>query len=210
MTYKVEDSSFWTSYYNHNREPTKPSPFAIFVSDFIKPKKSLLELGCGNGRDSIFFSTKCKLTVLGIDQIETQIDFLNNEYSNEHLKFEAMDFTTYKNINSVDYVYSRWTIHSISAVQEKKVLIHTYSNLKKNGTFFIEARSIKDDLYGIGKKVQKNAYYTDHYRRFIDMNELEQELKDIGFEILFKKEGRGMAVYKQDDPVILRIIAKKV
>ena len=55
----------------------------------------------------------------------------------------------------------------------------------------------------------RNAYITDHYRRFIVPDEIRQKLESLGFSIQFFEEGQGFSIYKDDDPVLLRVMAKK-
>ena len=74
---------------------------------------------------------------------------------------------------------------------------------------FIETRSTKDNLYGKGKKVGKNEYVTDHYRRFINKSELVNKLKKK-FKILYIKESKGYSKFKNEDPCLIRIIAQKI
>ena len=69
-------------------------------------------------------------------------------------------------------------------------------------------RTIYDDLFGQGKKLSKNEFVTSHYRRFINPIELRSEIKK-SFTILEYKVAKGLAVYKNENPKVLRIIAKK-
>ena len=52
------DTEYWNKYYEKNSAPVEPSLFAKYVAEELQPGKTLLELGCGNGRDSLFFSIK--------------------------------------------------------------------------------------------------------------------------------------------------------
>ena len=52
------EKNYWEKYYESHREPNKPSPFAEFVSNELDSGTCLVELGCGNGRDSIYFGEK--------------------------------------------------------------------------------------------------------------------------------------------------------
>ena len=36
--------------------PTTPSPFATWVADRLEPRQHVLDVGCGNGRDSVHFA----------------------------------------------------------------------------------------------------------------------------------------------------------
>nr|WP_317331028.1 class I SAM-dependent methyltransferase [uncultured Romboutsia sp.] len=203
------DKKYWMEYYKKDDAPKQPSYFAMDIVDMLKPNKKMLELGCGNGRDSVFFSGK-GLIVTAIDQAENSISDLREKYS--EIEFIADDFvsTNRFNLDSYDYIYSRFSIHSISVEQENILLKKAYKSLNKDGKIFIEARSIKDEFYGLGKNVGKNEYiYEGHYRRFIDRNEIEKKMKEIGYKIDLSIEDKGLAVYKNQDPVVIRIIASK-
>ena len=101
-------------------------------------------------------------------------------------------------------------MHSISEIQQEESLINAYKSLNDNGVLFIEVRSIKDNIFGMGVEVERNAYiYNDHYRRFIVKEEILDKLIEIGFKIKFADENNGYAKYKNDDPVVIRVIAEK-
>ena len=68
----------------------------------------------------------------------------------------------------------------------------------------IEARTIHDELYGKGEQVARNAFMSDHFRRFIDPQEfLEKVSKNFTVDS-FKVE-RNFAPYKDEDPMVMRI-----
>ena len=52
----MDDKEYWTKYYEDNSKPTNASTFAEFVLPKLEKNKCLIELGCGNGRDSVYFS----------------------------------------------------------------------------------------------------------------------------------------------------------
>ena len=54
----MKNKLFWDIFYKKNKSVTKPSPFAkFFYKDVKKINKNIciLDVGCGNGRDSLFF-----------------------------------------------------------------------------------------------------------------------------------------------------------
>ena len=177
----------------------------------MKHGKKILELGCGNGRDAIFFSEN-NINVLAIDQSESSIKNLNNKYKCNNIEFICDDFIKsirMKN-SEFDYVYSRFTMHSISEEEENLLLSRVYDTLNDDGLLFIEVRSVKDDIYGKGELVARNTYvYNEHTRRFIVIEELVDKLKYIGFEIVFSDENDNYARYKEQNPIVIRIIAQK-
>ena len=206
------DREYWNEFYKKGLANKEPTLFAQYVSEnYLEDGKTILELGCGNGRDSLYFGKK-DLNVIAIDGADQVIESLQLENCNSKVKFFRDDFVTtdiYKT-KKVNYVYSRFTLHAITEEQEDILLKNVYQGIEEGGMFFIEVRSVRDDLFGKGKKVDRNAYfYNEHYRRFIVMDELEEKLKENGFTIIFSKESRGFAPYKDQNPYVIRVVAKK-
>ncbi len=200
--------NYWEEYYKNHQDPGSESPFARFVLPFLKEKANLYELGCGNGRDSLFFS-KFGVNITAFDQCENEIKYLNDKYGKESLAFEAGDFTQLGQRQSSDFIYSRFTLHSVDREQEKRTLEWAFDNLENQGLFFIEIRSIHDELCGEGSEVGENEFVTDHYRRFVVYDDFVNRIQDAGFNIIYQIESKGLAPYKDEDPVVVRIIAQK-
>lgn len=204
------DKEYWEKYYSIHRSPGNPSPFATEVVNYLSKNDTLLELGCGNGRDAVFFAEQ-GIHVTGIDQASVEIDFLNSQYANENLRFVCDDFTKIVKLNGVfDSIYSRFTFHAISEAQEDHVLQWIKNNLKPGGLFFLEVRSVRDKLFeeGIPVNNEKNAKITTHYRRFSDFTIIKQKIVDLGFSIIYSIEGDNLAKHQNENPIIIRIIAK--
>ena len=92
-------------------------------------------------------------------------------FNNDFVKFNYK-----KNIKTKFSIYSRFTWHTINKKNES-IFLKKISNLSNLEYLFIETRSIKDDLCGVGKKLSKNEFITDHYRRFINKIDLVKKLK---------------------------------
>ncbi|MCF8357669.1 MAG: class I SAM-dependent methyltransferase [Prolixibacteraceae bacterium] len=205
------DKEYWTKYYQKYPIPSSPSPFAVEVLKRLTTGQTLLELGCGNGRDSVYFGTH-KIKTTGVDQVCGEIEYLNSAYKNGYLNFICDDFTNLQKINKkYNAIYSRFTLHAIKEKEEDNVINWVFNNLEKKGQFFLEVRSKKDDLAKEGDAVvgEKNAKITSHYRRFADFNQLKQKVEVTGFDLLDAVEGTGFAPYKDEDPIIIRIICQK-
>lgn len=204
------DVNYWNQYYSKRLGSDEPSLFAKCVSGYVKEGKQLLDVGCGNGRDSRFFISKLNLVVTGIDLSSEAINALNEEFPKDC--FVCDDFTCSETIyqKQYDYIYSRFSLHAVNATQEKTFLNNAYESLRDGGYLFIEVRSINDPLCGKGEKVGNNEYiYDGHYRRFIEKDNLEKNLKNEGFNIVYAVEERGLAPYGDENPPIIRIIAQK-
>ena len=84
-----------------------------------------------------------------------------------------------------------------------------YQSLKKNGLLCIEVRTINDPLYGVGEQCGEDTFLTDHKRRFINSKVFLENVLSIGFTLLYFTEERDLSIYKDDNPVLMRIILRK-
>jgi len=204
-----ESKSYWESYYSSHRDPVPPSLFAEFVCPFLRQGNRLLELGCGNGRDSVFFAEH-HIRVNALDQCSQEIGYLNKKFAAiDHLEFVEGNMEAPPFSNKFDYIYSRFSLHSINADAETAVFDWSYDLLEKNGLFFIEVRSIHDALYGQGTEVGHHEFVTDHYRRFIELEEMIAKAANSGYNLLYSLESQGLAPYKTEDPMVIRLIFQK-
>ncbi len=209
------DKDYWENYYiKHGLDPTikQPSSFAIFVQErYLKNvQKNILEIGSGNGRDAIFFAEH-KHNIVAVDQSHSAISIAKKIKYNSKIKFLEDDFVkmNYEKFQNIDAVYSRFTLHAIKQKECEIVLTKVYNILKNNGLFMIEARSTKDPLCGVGKKVGKYEYITTHYRRFIDSNQFVKKLLNLGFKLCFFTEENNLSIVRKDNPYLIRVILQK-
>jgi adenylylsulfate kinase-like enzyme/SAM-dependent methyltransferase len=205
------DTSYWNAYYESKPNIEQSSLFAVAIGSQLKKSCTILDLGCGNGRDSLYFY-KLGLNVTAIDSSDLIIRGLQEQYNKGNLCFICDDFVCSSMIyaGQYDYCYSRFSLHAINEEQEDEVIANVYKVLKEGGKFFLEVRSVNDDLYGKGKKVGNNSYFYDgHFRRFLKCDELENKMLAVGFKIEYSKEQRGFSPFGKDDPPIIRMILKK-
>jgi len=213
------DLEYWNNYYqNHGRDKgiSQHSSFAQFCLDVFFTRKSLdiVELGSGNGRDAIFFAHHGH-QVVAIDQSTTAIDIEKRDLHpdvSRCLLPKARDFVRedYSQYNNIDIFYSRFTIHSITKDDEELLLPNVYNALKDNGLFCIEVRTVNDPLYGVGKSCGKDIFITNnHRRRFINSDVFREQVSDLGFKELYFIEKNNLSIYKNDNPVLMRLILQK-
>ena len=206
----VDNSAYWNQYYKNRVCPEEPSPFARYVATLVEPGRDMVELGCGNGRDAVFFAAQ-GLQITALDMSQEAIFQLQSR-GLPNAQFLCGDFVN-SNIHqpdSYDYAYSRFTVHSINRNQEQVLLGNVFRGLRPGGKLFIEVRGINDPLFGKGKQVERNAFFYDnHYRRFIVPDELVESLERHGFRVEYAQERTGFAPYGNDDPPVIRIVAAK-
>ncbi len=208
------DNGYWNAFYKRGQGLDAPSKFAQYCQDHVIEKGSskIFEAGCGNGRDARFFGSLGH-DVTALDQSDEVIrsNLSHQQQTTYPISYKAGDFVAYLNAyqDHYDVIYSRFTMHAISSAQQAHFLEACLSALKPAGKLCIEVRTINDELYGVGKALGDNAFYSDHYRRFIDPNQFAGYLDNSHWNIVSFKEAKGFAPYANEDPLILRVVLEK-
>jgi len=209
----VHDEDYWSEYYLTRAAPEEASNFAEYVmARYAKLGHSMIELGCGNGRDARFFASS-GLNVKAIDLCESEIEELNrNNGHYDNLQYRAGDFTSLEDTEGkYDLIYSRFTLHSVNAISQKSTLEWSARNLTDDGKLCIETRGQKNELYKKGEPVsgEVDAYnYEGHYRRFVEFEAFKEEITKTGLHILVAQEQKGFAPFKDTDYHFIRVIAE--
>lgn len=214
MIAHIKDNTYWDNYYKNNQhvaEISIPSNFAIFcmnkLNTIFNKKINLLEIGCGNGRDSEFFSINHKVTACDLSQVS--ISELNNR-PNTQVKYLCADFTNLHTNITYDVIYSRFTLHSVDLEGEIRTIKKAHEILNKGGVFMIETRSNYDEICGRGEKVSDCEWiYDGHYRRFNILEDFLTRIKENGFEPLYVLQSNDLAIFGDRNPVVIRTIFKK-
>ena len=212
------DTEYWNEFYKENPPASmQESRFARFVAKYVEKNKTIVDIGCGNGRDSLFFN-RLGLNVIGIDASDSVI-FSLKKIERKGLSFICGNFINEPSIFSdsplpkitADYFYSRFTLHAIDKKGQDSLIENIYKVLPAGGKFFIEVRCINDSKFGKGEKLEDNAYLFDgHYRRFLVMEELLSLLIKTRFHIKYAEQEKGFAPFNGDDSEIIRIVAIKM
>jgi SAM-dependent methyltransferase len=204
---------YWDSYYGKRKAPINPSSFALFCNEnYFDRHCHLLEFGCGNGRDSFYFSKAHRVTAIDESRVVIEanrrramqegvlnLDFFHGEFGREipGLPIE------------VDAVYGRFVVHAMPEDAESRALRESRRLLRNGGRLFLEFRTTRDPLMAKGAQLGDSERLTDHYRRFIDFKEFCARLSSLGFDLEFAIEKQGLAAYGDDDPIVGRVVATK-
>lgn len=212
------EDEYWNQFYSHaHHELEAPSSFALHVVEAMAQGQRLFELGCGNGRDALFFAsrglqvTACDRSRVAVETLKARPDLGRFRHRPEFLvaDFAELDQAFRPGPGEApDLVYSRFTLHAVPADVQAAALGWSRRALRPGGRLLIEVRSVKGSLYGKGEPVERDAFIHDgHYRRFVRIEELTSELSALGFAIESATEASGVAVYRDDDPVVIRLVA---
>lgn len=205
---------YWDSYYRKRKAPIAPSSFAIFCNEsYLEPNWKILEFGCGNGRDAFYFAKTNIVTAIDESQVVVEANssralqegFSTIRFMRGHFGEEMQGLP-----DALDAVYARFVIHAMPEESETKALKKSWELLKKNGLLLLEFRTNKDPLMNKGEAISSSERITDHYRRFIDFSTFCEKLNKIGFEVEYSVEKQGLAAHGKDDPVVARVVARKL
>lgn len=213
---KMSEVEYWTNYYStlgNVEVPTESSTFAKFTSQWLAQNEinmsevSIVDLGCGTGRDSRFFAS-LGAQIIGVDQVKQNLKIDGVQYVTGDLANLHHDIV---NEESVDIMYCRFVIHSLEKEDASNLYKWVQKSMKSGGLFFIEARSIADPLYLRGERnhVDPNVSVYGHFRRFIILDELIEELRQLGMEILYHCERDNLSIHRDDNPVLVRLVCRK-
>ncbi len=214
-----DENAYWNAFYaGQHPDLEKPSSFAQVCRERLAPGALLFELGCGNGRDALFFADQglrvvaCDRSAVAIQKLSDRPDLVRFQH---RPRFVTADFAELARVydhthEPLDVVYSRFTLHAVPVEIQSAALAWSALHLREEGKLLIEVRSVKGSLYGKGEPAERDAYIHDgHYRRFLRIEELSAEVAGLGLEIVDATESAGVAVYKDDDPVVIRMTARK-
>ena len=203
-------TNHWRDYYKNDKVPSLPSSFAEYCINKITSGCRIVDVGCGNGRDSIYFARQGH-HVVGVDKSKSAIEYCQNHSVHVDNSFICCELTDLAGNDGrvFDVVYSRFSLHAMTPAEEDKMLKASHGLLVSGGLLCIECRSINDPLARRGEVLSPTERVDGHYRRFIELLALTQKLERMGFAIEEQIEASGLAVHKDDDPVVIRVIARK-
>ena len=161
----------------------EPSNFSqICYSNFKKHHvKKLLELGCGQGRDTLFFASH-ELDIYAIDSSKVAIESLEQKIGKENTSIKLRQFDAGQGIpfsnKYFDAVYSHMFYNMRFTDEELSFLFKESSRvLRNNGLLYFSVRSDKDVLYNKGKKIDNNIYEINGFQiRFFTKEQIESFL----------------------------------
>lgn len=209
-----ENKQYWSKHYAASKRQTQQSSFAAFIfSNFIEEKgiKTITEFGCGDGRDSYYFA-KGGLEVVATDYAESAIA-INSELNDlSNLHFLVMDVSNTKAMNTLkpsDAYYARFFLHALPQFARDS-FIEWLGSIPTDAKVFLEFRTEKDPLKEKSDSFSAAIKKTSHFRRFESLESVTSCFTAKNFEVLFENESAGLSAVGDDDPVLARLILRKL
>lgn len=214
------EKDYWNNFYSQF-SVSIPSTWCVTTAIEADRSIPLVEFGCGNGRDSMYFASHgytvygCDLSAEAIQKNNkkavgmTNLEFCQADVSDAEQVVAVIDKARGGGGSSSSgdgeniTVYTRFFLHSIDKEQQDKFFAALADGLVAGDKLYFEYRCAMDESLD-------KVHGKEHYRRYIDTPAMMEELVELGFATDYEVTGRGMAKYKEEDPFVSRIIARKI
>jgi ubiquinone/menaquinone biosynthesis C-methylase UbiE len=210
---RADQGNYWNQFYGRSGQVGAiwPSQFAAFVLGEIDRQEDLIDVGCGTGRDALFFASH-GLKVVGLDASEAAIRICTSLQRDSGMKSvnfihgsvddaDLLDQVSQYRTSRAPTVYARFFLHAISDEQEDRFLSFARSICLDGGMLAAEFRTVRD--------AGQTKVTPDHYRRFMEPVSFLEKAHRHGFATNYYVEGFGFAKYGADDAYVSRCILSR-
>jgi SAM-dependent methyltransferase len=202
---------WWPFYFGRSKEAVSvdPSPFATWVHEH-ELASSIVDIGSGTGRDSLWFARQGH-DVLGMDYIPAATERAGKVAREEELpaRFKTLNLYDIRQVLGVGgelahqddppVLYGRFLIHALEDLGRHNLWRLAGMCLRRGGKFYLEFRT--------GLDAGAEHEFGEHFRRYLDPDVVVAEIEERGGRIEHREAGYGLAVYKNEDPHICRLVA---
>lgn len=210
------EAAYWAKFYEKH-DFNEGSSFFEFINNLPDFPDMVIDIGCGQGRDSFAFALAGK-QVYGLDRSDVGIRNASDKASSASLDSLSFDTCDVSNIDELSAriavarervnggevcFYMRFFLHSIPEDTQDALLQTLASQAKPGDVFAAEFRTDKDEDH--------NRVFGDtHYRRYQNADDFSKRLQtEYGWDIAFETESRGLSPYKDEDPTLYRVVATR-
>jgi cyclopropane fatty-acyl-phospholipid synthase-like methyltransferase len=200
-------SAYWDEYYSRATDIARPLPsqFAVFVAGELKSPHRIVEFGCGNGRDSLFFSAHGH-RVIGVDASDPAVKRCVGlaEALGEVVEFVTSAIDDPGLIGRIPpserptAIYARFFLHAITEEEEQSFFRCASALTKPGDVMAVEYRTIRD--------LSQAKTTVSHFRRFMDPVVFQVVAARHNFRTRYAVEGFGFAKYLHDDAYVARCV----
>ena len=206
---------YWADFYSRH-EFADGSTFSQFVLERPELPHNVVDIGCGDGRDSCALASSERL-VLGLDASAEGVlrgaEHAQRLDVSDSVSFAVCDVADPESMSALlkefrartggaVTMYLRFFLHAIPD-DVADVLLTTLKDFAEPGDWFAaEFRTVADEA--------RNHVHGRHYRRYVDAEALRRQLEgELGFTVEYFTEGQGLSPYGDEDPVLCRILARR-
>ncbi|KQY26728.1 class I SAM-dependent methyltransferase [Rhizobium sp. Root482] len=214
LTVPEVSSLYWKQFYRDN-PIAGGSSFANFVAERLRPQSVIAELGCGSGRDSVYFAQHGHHVFASDRAVEAIAQGTSNSQELSTISFSRVDASRSEEVSGLlkkafgsdvpatgdRVVYMRFFLHSVTKDIQDVIIDAMRATLPAGVKVALEFRTEKD--------AEEAHVFGGHYRRYIPLREMTETLQAAGFRVTHSEESRGLSPYMGEDPFLCRILAEK-
>lgn len=149
------------NYYNLNAKEYFDRTFNVQPEEIRKsfcsqlaPNSTILDIGCGSGRDSLYFKER-GFNVIAIDNSKELAKLASQFISQEVI---VADIENYQTEQPIDGAWAMASLLHLSKDSFKKALINISNSLKPNGVFLLALK------IGSGESYDENGRFFSYYQ----------------------------------------------
>ncbi len=204
----------WANFYAHTSFTTG-SPFFALVNARDNAPLNVVDLGCGDGRDSFAFSQAGRRVVgidrshIGVEHASRKAGEIDQSAAPTFVACDVADGTALRDVltsargsdpEAPMLFYARFFLHSLPETTQR-TLLETIDTCARPGDWFAaEFRTERDEA--------TTKVHGKHYRRFQNGPAFGRDLDDIyAFTPFVEQEGNGLSPYGDEDPYLYRVLA---
>jgi hypothetical protein len=213
---QMHEEIYWANFYAHANH-AGGSTFFDFVNGRSDTPNVVIDVGCGDGRDSFAFGAAGR-SVTGLDRSHVAVAYAERHARElglgDRVRFRSVDVSDTERLSDlvrevVDsspdapvLYYLRFFLHSIPE-EVQDALLGVIESLARPGDMF--AAEFRTDQDQARKHVHRK-----HYRRYQNGAAFGAALREQrGFDVLYEQESTGLSPYREEDPMLYRVIARR-
>lgn len=211
----VNRREYWNDFYASARVqdvPEEPSRFARWVHGRLGESKRIVELGCGSGRDTLWFATEGH-DVQAFDFAASAVARVSETAAHRGLTVPVAELDLGRPddvrraadsvlaTGSPDVVYARFLLHSLDDGGQEGLYRFAAATLAGGGLLFLEFRAQQDAQAA-------HLFGDDHFRTYLPASDVVKAVESFGGQVLEAETRQGWAPYRSEDPFVTRIVVR--
>jgi SAM-dependent methyltransferase len=204
----------WVDFYKSGaskRVPTTPAPFATWVAGQLDARQHILDVGCGNGRDSAFFAEQGhRVTALDGTALarrltrrlarERAVKVRPVELNLNDLYSVLASGAQFAHMKSPPQIYARFLLDAIEPDTRRNFFRWAQMIQRRGGTTYLEFRTWQGTL--------RAKAFPFHYRTLLDPRRVIAEIEEYGGSVVHREQGVGLAPFEKENPRICRLVVR--
>jgi SAM-dependent methyltransferase len=204
----------WGDFYNSrasDRVPDTPAPFALWVADQLQARQHILDVGCGNGRDSVFFAERGhRVTALDASPAARRLTrqlAIRHAVNVRPVHLNLNDLSSmlpsgarFAHLKKPPQIYARFLLHAIEGDARRNFFRWAQMIQRRGGTTYLEFRTWQGTL--------RASAFPFHYRALLDPHRVIAEIERYGGTVVQREQGVGLARFESEDPRICRLVVR--